>query len=332
LSKIPKESVEGIEDKFRGLDVLVTGGAGFIGSWIAEALIDLGAKVTVLDNLSTGSVKNVERLIGTKGFRFLEGDVSKLEIGRYDCIIHAAALPSPDIYVKRPVETMVSNSLGTFRVLEASRRYDGLVLYTSTSEVYGDAELIPTPETYWGRVNPVGVRACYDESKRFGEALCMAYHRQYGIDVRVARIFNTYGPRLDPNAKYARVIPRFIIQALKNEPITIHGDGKQTRSFCYISDTVNALLRMLSIDGLGGEVINVGSQREVSILELAKLIRRLVGSNSKFEFQPPRPDDPRRRCPDISKAKRLLGWEPKVSLEEGLTRTIEWFKHELQNR
>jgi UDP-glucuronate decarboxylase len=224
---------------------------------------------------------------------------------------------------------MLSNSLGTLNVLEASRKHESTILYTSTSEVYGDADVIPTPETYWGKVNPVGVRSCYDESKRFSEALCTAYHRQYGLDIKIVRIFNVYGPRLDPNASYARVVSRFIIQALKNEPITIHGNGTQTRSFCYISDTVNALIRMLPSKRLKGEVVNIGSPNEITILDLAKMVKKLTESKSPFVFLPPRPDDPKRRCPEISKAKQLLGWMPKISLKDGLRRTIKWFKNEM---
>ena len=314
-------------DSFKSIKVLVTGGAGFLGSWMCDVLVELGAEVVCLDNLSTGRIGNVEYLIGRKGFRFIEGDVSSWRPDeRFDIIIHGASIPSPDDYVRRPVETMIPNSLGLLNMLEHARKTDATVLYTSTSEVYGDAEVIPTPEDYWGNVNPVGVRSCYDESKRFGEALCMAYHRQYGVDVRIARIFNTYGPRLDPEARYARVIPRFIMQALRGEPLTIHGDGKQTRSFCYVTDMVEALLKMAVLDSCRGEVINLGSPRETPIIDLAETVRRLVGSKSKLRFLPPRPDDPRRRCPDISKAKRILGWEPRVSLEEGLKWTIKWFR------
>jgi len=314
-------------DKLNGMKVLITGGAGFIGSWLSEALVALGAEVTVLDNLSTGSLKNIDHLMGLQNFKFLEGNISNFKVeGKYDFIVHAASLPAPDMYVEKPVETMLSNSTGLLNVLEASRNHDSVVLYTSTSEVYGDAETTPTSETYWGKVNPVGVRSCYDESKRFGEALCMAYFRQYGVDVRIARLFNSYGPRLDPNASYARVISKFIIQALNGQPLTVHGDGRQTRSFLYIADAVNALIKMMIKEGLKGEVVNVGSPNEITILELAELVRRLTESKSPIVFRPPRPDDPRRRCPDISKAKTLLAWEPKTPLEDGLRFTIEWFK------
>jgi UDP-glucuronate decarboxylase len=319
------------KDSLKDKTVLITGGAGFIGSWLAEALMALEAKVTVLDNLSTGSLKNIEHLMDLSNFKFLKGDISNFKFEEeYDFLVHAASLPAPDMYVKKPVETMLSNSLGLLNVLEASRKHNSIVLYMSTSEVYGNAEAIPTPESYWGRVNPVGIRSCYDESKRFGEALCMAYLKQYGVNIRIARLFNTYGPRLDPNASYARVISKFIIQALNNQSITVHGDGKQTRSFLYISDAINALIRMIIKESLKGEVINVGSPNEITILKLAKLVKKFTNSKSNIEFHPPRIDDPRRRCPDISKAKSLLGWEPKTPLEDGLKFTIEWFKKVLQ--
>ncbi|MEM4576624.1 MAG: UDP-glucuronic acid decarboxylase family protein [Candidatus Nezhaarchaeales archaeon] len=306
---------------------LITGGAGFIGSWLTETLVELGAKVTVLDNLSSGSIENIKHLFNCGNFDFIEADVSNYKNNRiYDYIVHAASIPAPDMYVTRPVETMLPNSIGTLNILEVSRKYGSRVLFLSTSEVYGDARVVPTPENYWGYVNPIGIRSCYDESKRFGEALCMAYFRQYGIDVRIARIFNTYGPRLDPNACYARVISKFIIQALRGDPITIYGDGKQTRSFLYITDAIEALVKFLLIDGLSGEVVNIGSPHEITILELANIIKRLTGSNSPIEFHPPRPDDPKRRCPDISKAQRILNWNPKVSLHDGLELTIAWFK------
>jgi UDP-glucuronate decarboxylase len=338
MNKARLDSDGGIEAFIKGVDtstlkdrrVLITGGAGFIGSWLAEALTTLGAKVTVLDNLSTGSPKNIEHLLHLPSFRFLRGNVSNLRVEeKYDFLVHAASIPAPDLYIEKPVETMLTNSLGTLNILEASRKHNSIVLYTSTSEVYGDAEVIPTPESYWGRVNPIGIRSPYDESKRFGEALCIAYFRQYGTDVRIARLFNTYGPRLDPNARYARVISKFITQALSGKPITIHGDGRQTRSFLYMSDAVNALLRMMVKQGLKGEVINIGNPNEITILELAQLVKKLTDSKSEIEFHPPRLDDPRRRCPDISKAKNLLEWEPKTTLEEGLKHTIKWFKQVL---
>jgi UDP-glucuronate decarboxylase len=315
------------EDLFKGRSILVAGGAGFLGSWLCESLILLGANVTCLDNTSTGRIENILYLKSYVNFSFIQADISSFQPRGFDYIVHAASIPLPDIYMVKPVDTMLPNSLGLLNCLEAARK-GSRILYMSTSDVYGDAEVIPTPEDYWGRVNPTGLRSCYDESKRFGEALCMAYFRQYGVDVGIARIFNSYGPRIDPESRYARVIPKFIMQALRNESITIHGNGKQTRSFTYVTDTVDALIKML-ISNVRGEAVNIGSPHEVRIIDLANTVIRLTGSSSKIVFTEARPDDPRRRCPDISKARRLLGWEPKIPLEDGLKYTIEWFRKSL---
>ena len=320
-------------EHIHGNNILITGGAGFIGSWLCDALVRLGVNVICVDNLTTGSVTNIQHLKSLRYFSFIRANINEWNPSKhFDVIIHCASIPSPDDYMSRPVETILPNSIGLLKLLETARRNDSILLFTSSSEIYGDTKIIPTPEDHWGYVNPIGPRSCYNEAKRFGEALCMAYYRQYGLDVRIARIFNTYGPRMDIGARYSRVVPKFIIQALKNEPITIYGDGLQTRSFCYITDTIAALLRMLSISKCKGEVINIGSPHEITILELAKIIKKLVGSRSPLKFMKPRPDDPRRRCPDISKAKRLLKWKPKVALREGLKYTIEWFKKELKRR
>jgi len=211
-------------------------------------------------------------------------------------------------------------------VLEFARRSDARVLYTSSSEVYGDTKVVPTPEDYWGNVNPVGMRSCYDEGKRFGEALFMAYYREYGLDIRIARIFNTFGPRLREDGAYARALSRFIAQALSNRDITVYGDGKQTRSFCYVSDTITALLLQLMSERAKGDVINVGNPDEITILGLAEKIKELTKSKSRITFQPLPPDDPKRRCPNIGKAKGILGWQPRVTLDEGLIKTIKWFE------
>ena len=306
-----------------GKKVMISGGAGFLGSHLAERLLRMGAEVTVVDNLSTGRIENIEHLMGRPGFRFLEADAAEVDARGYDYLVHGASIPSPDDYVRRPVETALSNALGLLNFLRSGRR----VLYMSSSEVYGDPQVIPTPESYWGNVNPVGPRSPYDESKRFGEALCMAFSRERGVEARIARIHNTYGPRMDTTGRYARAIPRFIAQALRGEPITIYGDGTQTRSFTYVDDMVEGLVRLMLSDVEGP--VNLGSEEEVSILELAKLILELTGSRSEIVHLPPFPDDPRRRRPDISRARRELGWEPRTPLREGLSRTVEWFKAEL---
>jgi UDP-glucuronate decarboxylase len=299
---------------------LISGGAGFLGSHLIEHLRD--HEIVVVDDFSTAKYfelySNV-KLIKEKIENFNTNE-------KFDYVIHLAARPSPEDYTKYPVETMLSNSLGTYRTLEIARKSDAIYMYTSSSEVYGNAEIIPTPEDYWGKVNPIGIRSCYDESKRFSEALIMSYYREYGLDVRIQRPFNVYGPRLREDGSYGRVVSRFIYQALKGEDITIYGDGKQTRAFLYVEDWVEATLKMLFTKGLKGEVINIGSDKETRIIDLANMIITLTGSKSKIRYLPPRPDDPPRRAADISKAKRLLNWEPKISLEEGLKKTIEWFK------
>lgn len=314
--------------KLSGANVMVTGGAGFIGSYLCDVLANLGSRITCIDNLSGGRIENIDHLLREcKGFRFIKADISKANLsGRFDYIMHLASPAAPREYQRIPVETMLANSLGTLNVLEIARKNDAVVLYTSTSEVYGDAQVIPTPEDYWGYVNPIGLRSCYDESKRFSEALLMAYMRQYGMDVRIVRIFNTYGPRMRSDNVYGRVIPRFIKQAISGKPITVYGDGSQTRSFCYISDTVEGLIRALLKREARGEVINIGNPHEISILELAKLIKKIVGSNSRITFKKLPEDDPRRRVPDITKARKLLDWRPRVDLEEGLKITVQWFK------
>jgi len=321
--------IESIIAGMSGLDgrrVLMSGGAGFLGSWMSEALLRLGADVTVVDDMSTGRIENLEGLTGRRGFTLIEADAGTVDASGYDVLIHAASIPSPDDYMRRPVRTALSNISGLQNFL--SRRPKRL-LYFSTSEVYGDPQAIPTPEGYWGNVNPVGVRSCYDESKRFGEALCMAYRREMGANVGIARIHNTYGPRMDPQGKYARAIPRFIRQALTGEPVTIYGDGLQTRSFTYVTDMVRGLLLLLGSNETGP--VNLGSERETAIGELAEMIIGLSGSRSVISHLPPEPDDPRRRRPDIALAKRALGWEPKVGLEDGLKLTIDWFRGELKN-
>ena len=306
--------------------MLVTGGAGFIGSWLCDVLTSLGAQVTAVDNLSTGRIKNIEHLSSNKQFQLIEKDVCVFKSSeKFDLIFHMAAHASPDEYMLHPIETMLTSALGTQNIAELARKNDATLLFASTSEVYGDAEIVPTPESYWGKVNPIGPRSCYDEGKRFAEALLMAYSKQYGLDVRLPRIFNSYGPRLREDGLYGRAMSRFIMQALTGKSITVYGDGKQTRSFCYITDTVTALILLASSDNVKCEVVNVGNTQEVTILELAEKIREATKCKVAIEFYPLPKDDPKRRCPNISKLEELICWKPKVSFQEGLKKTVLWF-------
>ncbi|QWK19654.1 MAG: SDR family oxidoreductase [Hydrogenobacter thermophilus] len=310
--------------------VLITGAAGFIGSHLCERFLKEGFQVIGMDNFITGSPNNIAHLFGHPKFKFIHYNVINyiyLE-GPVDLVLHFACPASPVDYLSHPIHTMKVDSLGTLNTLGLAKLKKSRYVFASTSEVYGDPTIHPQPETYWGYVNPVGPRSVYDESKRFSEAMCMAYHREHSIDVRIARIFNTYGPRMRIND--GRVIPNFITQALKGEPLTVYGDGKQTRSFCYIDDLVEGIFRLSTEDGLSGQVVNLGNPQEVSIIDLAKLILELTGSSSKIVFRSLPADDPKRRCPDIKKAKELLSWEPKVSLKDGLRITINWFKEMLR--
>jgi UDP-glucuronate decarboxylase len=314
-------------DVFAGKRVLVTGGAGFIGSWLCDVLVSLNAEVTCVDDLSTGRMKNIDHLANNSKFKLVKCDACAFQSkGKFDFILHLAGHASPEEYQVHPIETLQASSVGSANMAELARKNDATVLFASTSEVYGNAEVVPTPESYWGRVNPIGSRSCYDEGKRFAEALFMAYHRRYGLDVRIARVFNSYGPRLRAEGAYGRAVSRFIAQALANKPITIYGDGKQTRSFCYITDTCIGLLLLLASEWTRGEVVNVGNSEEVTILELAQKIKQLTGSVSPITFHPLPEDDPRRRCPDIGRAEKLLRWKQKISLEHGLARTTTWFQ------
>jgi len=316
---------------FSNKRLLITGGAGFLGSWLCDCLIGLDTEIYCLDNFSTGKADNVEHLKDCDNFKLIDEDVCDFKSDvKFDFILHLASHASPMEYQKHPIETLRGNSLGSFNMLELARRCDATLMFTSTSEIYGDAEVIPTPENYWGNVNPIGPRSCYDEGKRFAEALLMAYHREYGLDVKIARIFNTYGPRIRADGLYGRVVSRFIVQALSNKPITVYGDGKQTRSFCYVVDTVLGLL-LLSVNRRAkGQVLNIGNPQEITILELAQKIKRLTDSASPITFHPLPEDDPRRRCPDVSRAERVLGWIPRISLEQGLARTITWFQRNIK--
>ena len=305
-------------------NVLVTGGAGFIGSHLIDVLVEKN-KVICADNLSTGKKDNIAHLMKHRNFKFIKHDASKpLKVAvKIDCIFHLASPASPVDYQQRPIETMMANSLGTKNMLELAKAKKAKILLASTSEVYGDPEKHPQSEDYWGNVNPVGPRSCYDESKRFSEALSTTYHRVYGLDVKIARIFNTYGPRMRSND--GRVIPNFVTQALGNKPITVYGDGKQTRSFCFVSDMVDGLIRLMESEHCG-ESFNLGNPDERKIINVAKKIKTMAGSKSEIVFVSLPEDDPVRRKPDISKAKRLLGWEPKIGFDDGLKKTIDWFK------
>jgi UDP-glucuronate decarboxylase len=317
---LPDRNMEDLQGK----RILVTGGAGFLGSHLIDRLSN--CEILVVDDLST---MNETYLPSRVKFKRIKAEDFRTD-ENFNIIAHMAARPSPDDYVNNPVDTMLANSVGTYNMLEIARKNDSVFFFTSSSEVYGSAEVVPTPETYWGMVNPVGTRSCYDESKRFSEALILSYYRQYGLDVRIERVFNVYGPRLRGDGSYGRVISRFILRALNGEPLEVHGDGLQTRAFLYVDDWVNATIKVISLGKLCGEVINVGSDREVRILELAKKIIKLTNSNSKIVYGPERPNDPRRRAADISKARELLNWAPKVTLDEGLRKTIEWFSRKAQ--
>lgn len=304
--------------------ILVAGGAGFIGSHLCESLLAGGYDVIAVDNLLTGRLANLDGLLDHPRFSFLEHDITRpLDLDSIDAVYHLASPASPIGYRKHAIATHLVNAVGTYNLLELARRNRARFLFASTSEIYGDPQVHPQPETYFGNVNPVGLRSCYDESKRFGESLTMEFVREYGLDARIVRIFNTYGPRTDPED--GRVVPNFVLRALRNQPLVVYGDGSQTRSLCYVSDMVRGLRFALERDGLAGEVINLGNPDERSVLELAQLIIELTGSRSTLTFAPPRPDDPVRRCPDIAKARRLLSWEPTVPLTEGLRATIAYF-------
>ncbi len=303
---------------------LISGAAGFIGSHLCDRLLADGGEVIAIDSLITGSRDNLRHLESHPKFRFIEGDVSKrIEAdGKFDHVWHLASLASPKFYLMYPIETLESGSTATRNMLEVAHRDSARFLVTSTSETYGDPEVHPQVETYWGNVNPVGERSCYDESKRYAEAMTMAFHRKYGVRTNIARIFNTYGPRMALND--GRVVPAFIDQALRGEALTIFGDGSQTRSFCYVSDLVDGLVRL----GKSEErfPVNLGNPLEMTILEFAERIQRLMGTKSALIRKPLPSDDPKQRQPDIAKAARVLGWAPTVNLEDGLRETVAYFK------
>ena len=303
--------------------ILVTGGAGFIGSHLSERLLDEGHEVICVDNFFTGAKENIKHLLGNPYFEIIRHDICFPLYTEVDEIYNLACPASPIHYQFDPVQTTKVNVSGSINMLGLAKRLKIRILQSSTSEVYGDPTVHPQPETYWGYVNPIGLRACYDEGKRCAETLFFDYHRQHGIDIKLVRIFNTYGPRMHPND--GRVVSNFIIQALEGEDITIYGDGSQTRSFCYVDDTVDGIIRMMNTPrGITGPV-NLGNPNEISILDLARLIIDLTGSRSRIVFKPLPQDDPRRRCPDITLAREKLGWKPKIDLMTGLKKTVEYF-------
>ena len=338
IKRLEKESIS-FHDKI----ILITGGAGFLGSWICDLLVEQGANCICLDNLSSGTFDNISHLMEQKNFRFINHDISVPiyfgltnhpvgicvgDIIKIDIVMHLASRASPFEFAKFPISILKSNTLGTMNALGIAKAHNAIFFYTSTSEIYGNPpnEAVPTPETYFGHVNPVGPRSCYDESKRAGEAFIKAYELQHKIRSKIIRVFNTYGPRIRYGPLFGRVIPNFIHQALNDKDITVFGDGSQTRSFTYVVDEVEGLLKAVHVNSANGEVINLGNNNEISILELAKIIIKITDSNSKITFNPLPIDDPVRRNPVIEKAKKLLNWIPTTSLKEGLEKTIEWFK------
>lgn len=310
------------------MKVLLTGAAGFLGSHLTSKLLSSGHHVVGIDDLSTGSLSNLEAAMKNSKFQFIEHDVRLPIIVEADAILNFACPASPKNYQLDPVRTIETNFLGIINMLHLARNTGARLVQASTSEIYGDPTISPQPETYWGNVNPIGIRSCYDEGKRAAETLCFDYKRQYGVDSRLVRIFNTYGPNMAVGD--GRVVSNFIVQALRGEPITIYGDGSQTRSFCYVSDLVDGIYSMLMIDERPSSPINLGNPGEFSMLELAKQVLRITHSSSKIVFEPLPQDDPKQRRPDIALAKDFLGWEPQINLADGILLTSEYFAKELE--
>lgn len=324
--------------------ILITGGAGFLGSHLVDRLLAEGHNVVVFDNLLTGRLENIEHHFGDERFKFIKQDVTEYLYvgGELEAVVHFASPASPIDYLQLPIQTLKVGSLGTHKALGLAKAKGARFLLASTSEVYGDPQVHPQPEEYWGHVNPVGPRGVYDEAKRFGEAMTMAYHRYHGLDTRIIRIFNTYGTRMRPHD--GRVISNFVVQALRGEPLTLYGDGSQTRSFCYVSDLIDGILRLLMSGDTGPSKsddegadrdadihlpTNIGNPHEFTVIELARKVIAMTASRSVIDYKPLPVDDPRVRQPDIGRARRILGWEPKVSLEEGLKNTITYFANTL---
>jgi len=310
---------------------VVTGGAGFLGSHLTERLLAEGHAVVVVDNCSTGRLENIKHLLTNDNFTFFKADTAEplLLDGPVDAVCHLASPASPTDFPRIPVAILKAGSLGTMNALELARQKGARFLCASSSEVYGDPQVHPQPEDYWGNVNPVGERSCYDEAKRFGESLVMAYRHSYDLDTRIARIFNTYGPRMRTDD--GRVLPTFLTEALRGEDVTVNGDGSQTRSFCYVSDLVEGLWQLLRSEGVT-EPVNIGNPEEVTIEQFAREVIEVTGSRSRIVLRQLPPDDPKVRCPDIARAKKLLGWRPRISRREGLVLTVPWFRQELIRR
>ena len=314
-------------EKKGAMRVLVTGGAGFVGSHLCDALLGEGHQVVCVDNLLTGSLRNIAHLKNEPRFEFAQQDVNQpYDLGAVDYVLHFASPASPVDYMEHGIETLQVGSLGTFHSLDVAKKYSAKFMLASTSECYGDPLEHPQKETYWGHVNPVGPRSVYDEAKRFAEAATMAYRRYHNVDTRILRIFNTYGPRLQLND--GRVISNFMKQALRGEPLTVYGDGQQTRSFCYVSDEVDGILRLSRAQT--HDPVNIGNPTEFTILDCAHLVLKVTGSKSPISYQPLPQDDPQQRRPDISRARQLLGWEPKIALEQGLKLSMDYFRQAIE--
>jgi dTDP-glucose 4,6-dehydratase len=313
--------------------VVITGGAGFLGSHLCDYLLNQGHEVICLDNLLTGTVDNIAHLMGHDRFRYVKHDVTEYLFigGPIDAVMHFASPASPRDYLELPIQTLKVGALGTHKTLGLAKNKQARFLLASTSETYGDPLVNPQPETYWGNVNPIGLRGVYDEAKRFAEALTMAYHRYHGIDTRIVRIFNTYGPRMRPHD--GRVVSNFIVQALQQEPLTVYGNGEQTRSFCYVEDEVGGIVKLLTAPDTPDvhDPVNIGNPHELTVLEIARKVLSLTASSSKVVHEPLPQDDPKVRRPDITRAQKLLGWNPTITLEEGLRRTIDYFKTKLDS-
>ncbi len=306
--------------------ILVTGGSGFLGASLCERLVQAGHEVICLDNLLTSSIDNIEHLLGSGNFKFIEHDVTEPIRLEVDEIYNLACPASPIHYQANPIKTMKTSVLGMIHVLGMAKRCGARVLQASTSEIYGDPDVHPQPESYRGLVNTLGPRACYDEGKRAAEALCSDYRRSHDVEVRIARIFNTYGPGMATND--GRVVSNFILQTLRGEPVTVYGDGSQTRSFCYRDDLIEGLVRLMALDGKEPRPVNLGNPEECSLLDLVQAVARACGREATVTYQPIPNDDPKQRCPDITRARELLNWSPAVSLQEGLQRTVSWFQNQ----